>query len=161
MDFLKADIYRKETPFYELGKAAHFVFLITKRTLEGHPDISKDCPRLTPAQSIVMRHLVVEDGASQARLASMSGKDNPSITRILDNMEKQGIVVRERSAEDRRVLKVFLTSKAQRILVQIEPAFGEIADKMFKGFSKDEVEQFRSMCRRVALNCKNELKEDN
>jgi len=161
MGSFETDGYRKEKPFYVLGKAAHLVHLTIKRALEVHPDICRDCPKLTPAQTTVIRQLVVEDGVSQARLATMSGKDNPSITRILDNMEKQGIVVRQRSTEDRRVLKVFLTAKAKRGIVQIEPVFEEITEKIFEGFSHAEVEQFCSMCRRIATNCKKELENKN
>ncbi len=44
----------------------------------------------------------------------------PAITGLIDRLEKQGLVVRRRCTEDRRVVYVEITEKAQGILKQIE-----------------------------------------
>lgn len=100
---------------------------------------------------------MVEDGISQAKLAELSGKDNPGMTRILDNMEKQGIVVRKRSKEDRRVSNVFLTSKAEEVILKMEPVFDELIETVFRDFSLEEIRSFGSMCRRIKENCQKEI----
>ncbi len=149
----------KERPFYHLKQATHYAFLIIKKALDNHPEINRKCPKLTPVQSMVLRHLVVEDGISQAKLAELSGKDNPGMTRILDNMEKQEIVVRKRSAEDRRVSNVFLTPRAEKMILAMEPVFEELVDVAFRDFSLEEMKTFGSMCRRIRENCQKEIEK--
>jgi DNA-binding MarR family transcriptional regulator len=57
----------------------------------------------------VLYHLWKEDGLSQQELCVRSFRDKPSVTRLLDNMEKQGLVKRMPSPSDRRINLVMLT----------------------------------------------------
>ena len=50
-----------------------------------------------------------------ASLASFIGIDAAAITRHLDRLEKQGLLVRERSTTDRRVVNLKLTRKGSRL----------------------------------------------
>lgn len=157
MDLQKHAVRKEERPFFHLKQATHFAHLIIRRILDNHPDIKKHFPRLTPVQTMVLRYLMVEDGISQARLAELSGKDNPGMTRILDNMEKQEMIMRKRSSEDRRVSNVFLTSKAKERITGMEPIFDELMDIVFKDFTVEEIRAFGSLCRRIMKNCQNEI----
>lgn len=159
MDSETLALLKQEKPFFHLKQATHFSFLIMKRALETHPEIAKNCPKLTPVQTLVLRHLMMEDGMSQAELAELSGKDNPGMTRILDNMEKQGIIFRRRSVDDRRVSNVFLTEKAKEIFLMMEPLLDELMMVIFGDFSLEEIEQFGSLCRRIMENCRNEIEK--
>jgi DNA-binding MarR family transcriptional regulator len=44
---------------------------------------------------------------------------NSTVTGIIDRMEREGLVVRARSTEDRRVVKIKLTEKGARIASEI------------------------------------------
>src|SRR5215207_2602243 len=70
---------------------------------------------LTIEQWSVLYHLWKEDGRSQQELCNATFRDKPSITRLIDNLEKLGLVKRVADAKDRRINKVFLTRNAQRL----------------------------------------------
>ncbi|HMO13853.1 MAG TPA: MarR family transcriptional regulator [Pirellulaceae bacterium] len=76
---------------------------------------------LTPSQYNVLRIL---RGADQP-LPSLEIADRliqvvPAITGLIDRLEQQALVKRERSLEDRRVVHVHLTEKARKLLGQID-----------------------------------------
>lgn len=63
----------------------------------------------------VLYHLWKEDGLSQQELCIRSFRDKPSITRLIDNMEKQGLVKRMPSPTDRRKNLVTLTDISRQL----------------------------------------------
>lgn len=69
---------------------------------------------LTVEQWSLILRLLAADGAMQHEIAACSGKDNPSVTRLLDNMEKNGWVSRVACPKDRRVKHVYLTDKSKQ-----------------------------------------------
>ena len=58
-------------------------------------------------------HLWKEDGQSQQELCKATFRDKPSITRLVDNLEKLQLVKRVASTNDRRINRIFLTKLAQ------------------------------------------------
>lgn len=70
---------------------------------------------LTIEQWSVLYHLWKEDGKSQQELCNSTFRDKPSITRLVDNLEKLKLVKRVSSAEDRRINKIYLTPEANTL----------------------------------------------
>jgi DNA-binding MarR family transcriptional regulator len=64
---------------------------------------------LTIEQWSVLYQLWKHDGTSQQELCNMTFRDKPSITRLVDNLEKLQLVKRVPSESDRRINLVFLT----------------------------------------------------
>ncbi len=56
------------------------------------------------------------DGLSMTELANRILASKSGLTRVIDRMEAEGLVRRERPPEDRRVVKVVLTRKGQETL---------------------------------------------
>jgi DNA-binding MarR family transcriptional regulator len=56
-----------------------------------------------------------EDGKSQQELCNATFRDKPSITRLVDNLEKLQLVKRVPSENDRRINLIYLTRPAQRL----------------------------------------------
>lgn len=50
----------------------------------------------------------------------------PDVSRLLDRMDAQGLMTRERDAADRRHVTARITPKGLRLLVQVQPALEEI-----------------------------------
>ncbi len=63
---------------------------------------------LTIEQWSVLYHLWKEDGMSQQELCNATFRDKPSITRLVDNLEKLNLVKRVASENDRRINKIYL-----------------------------------------------------
>ena len=70
---------------------------------------------ITIEQWSVLYHLWKEDCLSQQELCNRTFRDKPSITRLIDNLEKQKLVNRVSSKTDRRINLVCLTETAKEI----------------------------------------------
>ncbi len=70
---------------------------------------------LTIEQWSVLYHLWKQDGISQQELCNATFRDKPSITRLVDNLEKQNLVKRVPSETDRRINLIYLTKQAQKM----------------------------------------------
>ena len=68
---------------------------------------------VTPEQWTVMYYLWSRDGVTQQELCNLTFKDKPSMTRLIDNLEKLGCVVRVPSKNDRRINIIMLTTKGR------------------------------------------------
>src|SRR5687768_6812883 len=70
---------------------------------------------LTIEQWSVLYHLWKQDGISQQELCNATFRDKPSITRLVDNLEKLNLVKRVASENDRRINLIFLSKQAQKL----------------------------------------------
>jgi DNA-binding MarR family transcriptional regulator len=78
---------------------------------------------LTGPQLTVLKLLEGVGDLSLSALSERIRAQNSTVTGIIDRMEREGLVVRARSTEDRRVVNIRLTEKGGRIAraVSIEP----------------------------------------
>src|SRR5690606_12734961 len=51
-----------------------------------------------------------EQGTAVSQIAALTGVKSTSLSRMLNNMEKQGLIYRETDPGDKRSVKIFLTS---------------------------------------------------
>jgi len=64
---------------------------------------------ITPEQWTILLFLSFEDGINQQELANITFKDRPSITRLLDKLEKAALIVRLADKTDKRTNLVYIT----------------------------------------------------
>ncbi|MFZ1858313.1 MAG: MarR family transcriptional regulator, partial [Chitinophagaceae bacterium] len=70
---------------------------------------------ITIEQWSVLYHLWKQEGISQQDLCNATFRDKPSITRLVDNLEKLNLVKRVASENDRRINQIYLTKQAQKL----------------------------------------------
>jgi DNA-binding MarR family transcriptional regulator len=70
---------------------------------------------ITIEQWSVLYHLWKQDGISQQELCNATFRDKPSITRLVDNLEKLNLVKRVPSEHDRRINLIYLTRQSQKL----------------------------------------------
>lgn len=80
------------------------------------------------------------DGISQRRLAEALGVEEPTLVRLLDALQKQGMIERKPHKTDRRVNLVFNTPAAEPVLAAGNALAEQIRDQMFKGVSDADLE---------------------
>ena len=73
---------------------------------------------ITIEQWSVLYHLWKEDGISQQQLCDATFRDKPSMTRLVDNLEKLKLVKRSAAKDDRRKKIVSLTPGAMLLQEQ-------------------------------------------
>ncbi|TAG12869.1 MAG: MarR family transcriptional regulator [Sphingobacteriia bacterium] len=104
---------------------------------------------ITIEQWSVLYHLWKEDGLSQQELCIRTFRDKPSITRLIDNLEKQSLVKRVASPTDRRINLVQLTDAALELQhITIDLANQTMAEALV-GVEKHEIEMVKSVFQRV------------
>ena len=64
--------------------------------------------------------------------------DNGAITRLVDHLENRGFVERERSQQDRRVVKLSITDAGSATLAELTPPFIENLNSALDAFSAEE-----------------------
>ena len=95
---------------------------------------------ITIEQWSVLYHLWKEDGQSQQQLCDATFRDKPSITRLVDNLEKLGLVKRVASKDDRRINKIYLTPEAEKLQEQSMEVANQTLNEALTGVTNGQVE---------------------
>lgn len=74
---------------------------------------------ITVEQWTVMLHLWDKEGITQQEISGCSNKDNPSVCRLIDNLEKRNLVVRVPDQQDRRINRIYLTDKGKAMQTEL------------------------------------------
>ena len=104
---------------------------------------------LTHGQFFMLVALLEEDGAQPSQLADKTALDRPTITGLLDRLERDGWVERRLDPNDRRTLRVHLTSKALGQREDLLAIFETINGQFLQRFSETEWVQFQSFLNRL------------
>jgi DNA-binding MarR family transcriptional regulator len=104
---------------------------------------------ITIEQWSILYHLWKEDGQNQQQLCDKTFRDKPSITRLLHNLEKQGLVERRASETDKRVNYIFLSSTAKDLQNQTIEIANQTMDEALVGITKDEIETVKNVLQKV------------
>jgi DNA-binding MarR family transcriptional regulator len=110
---------------------------------------------ITIEQWSVLYHLWKEDGISQQQLCEATFRDKPSITRLIDNLEKLGLVKRKAHKSDRRINKIYVTEQA----LLLQEASMEVANKTLnealEGVTNGQIEIAKEVLNKVYENLSN------
>jgi DNA-binding MarR family transcriptional regulator len=104
---------------------------------------------LTIEQWSVLYHLWKQDGASQQELCNATFRDKPSITRLVDNLEKLNLVKRVSDEKDRRINKIYLTKNAQKLQDETMQLAEETLNEALSGVPADQVEMCKEVLQKV------------
>jgi DNA-binding MarR family transcriptional regulator len=118
---LREEIQQKQ-PFRSLEQEAHLNIVRTAAVLTDQFEQLLAPFGITPSQYNVLRIL---RGSEPKGLCRNEVRDRmltrmPDMTRLLDRMERAGLVVRTRGTEDRRLVSTGITEKGRQILDQLE-----------------------------------------
>lgn len=74
----------------------------------------------------VLAILWQQDGINQQELADQTVKDKASMTYLIDNIVRRGLVYRQEDGSDRRNKLIFLTDEGRQLKQQIQPWLDEM-----------------------------------
>ncbi|HLA52091.1 MAG TPA: MarR family transcriptional regulator [Flavitalea sp.] len=109
---------------------------------------------LTIEQWSVLYQLWKQDGSSQQELCQRTFRDKPSITRLVDNLEKGQLVKRVPSAADRRINLVYLTKQGLKLEEQAMELAEETLNEALSGISSEHINLCKEILQRVYDNLK-------
>jgi len=129
-------------------------FLLTRAKLQLLDDLDKELEPLdiTAAQFVILVRLSEEDVASASGLCRGVSYDPGAMTRMIDRLEKKGLVRRVRRGDDRRKVDLELTAEGKAVRPKLIAAVVKVLNHRLRGFSKAEVEQFTGFLRRMVAN---------
>ncbi|TAH01711.1 MAG: MarR family transcriptional regulator [Sphingobacteriales bacterium] len=103
----------------------------TQRFKEANFDITVD-------QWHILKHLDIDNVKNQSDLAELTGKDHPTITRIIDLLCKKNLTERKPHPKDRRSFLVTLTEEGQNTVKQLTPLVATIRMKAWENLSEHD-----------------------
>lgn len=115
---------------------------------------------LTGPQLTVVKLLESIEDLSLSELSERIRAQNSTVTGIIDRMEREGLVVRERSKEDRRVVKIRLTDKGAELArdIPVEPM--EVFRQALSSLTKDEVRDLLRILAKLTKKAKTIIRRD-
>ncbi|BFG75127.1 MarR family transcriptional regulator [Paraburkholderia terrae] len=90
---------------------------------------------LTTQQIGVILLLSCGRATTPFELSRAMSYDSGSMTRMLDRLEKKGLIARSRSDKDRRIVKLGLTAQGQQAASQLPEIGADVLNEQLRGFS--------------------------
>ncbi len=87
---------------------------------------------------------------SQRELQERSGISSAALSEVLSKLEGEGLIVRERSEEDRRQMQIALTEEGTRRAVQLKAVFDQFEVECLSCLSDDEQVELLGLLDRLA-----------
>jgi MarR family transcriptional regulator for hemolysin len=101
---------------------------------------------LSQARWLVLLHLArFQEPPTQRELAQSVAVEGPTLARLLDSLESQGLVQRQAVLEDRRAKKIVLCDTALPLIQKIEAIATSLRVELFEGIAEDDLR----VCMRV------------
>jgi MarR family transcriptional regulator, organic hydroperoxide resistance regulator len=91
-----------------------------------------------PSHGAILRQLSVYGPLPMGRLADLIDRTRPTVTALVNKLERHGYVKRMADPDDSRVVKVRLTDRAVALAEEFEQVSEMMREKVFKGFSLAE-----------------------
>jgi DNA-binding MarR family transcriptional regulator len=109
---------------------------------------------ISPEQWTILLSLWEKDGITQQDLCNATFKDKPSMTRLIDNMEKQHLVVRISDKKDKRTNLVYLTKTGRELESQSFKIAISTLHEALQGISVEELKIGQEVLRKIFTNTK-------
>jgi DNA-binding MarR family transcriptional regulator len=107
---------------------------------------------LSAAQFIVIASLAGDERKSASDLCKGISYDAGAMTRMLDRLEGKGLIRRNRSPEDRRLVHLELTDEGRAAYPRMRELSLAVANRFLRGFSKAEARQLEGLLGRMLEN---------
>lgn len=104
---------------------------------------------LTISQFGVLEALYHLGPMNQSEIGNKLLRSGGNITLVIDNLEKQGLVKRQRDHEDRRMVIVTLTDKGRQLISRIFPQHLRAIVKELSILTPQEQELLGDLCRKL------------
>lgn len=112
---------------------------------------------LTGPQLSVLKILEATGDLSLTELSERMSAKNSTITGIVDRMERDGLVVRDRSSTDRRVILIRATAKGLDLARSVPVSAMELFTAALASLAPEEQENLRRLVLKVAERVREEI----
>ena len=143
--------------FYEPGQypAEQSVGYLLNKVLSSilsQADARLAAYKLTYAQWIPLYKLFKQDGCTPIAMARDLSVDPAALTRSLTRLETKGLLRRERSTQDRRVVHLWLTDEGRAVAEHVPGVLADVLNGHLSGFSHGEWQLLLQLLTRMLAN---------
>jgi len=116
------------------------IFLLAKAYQRAHGNFKKRLHSygLTPIQHLILEALWQEDGLSAGDIGKKLVLDGATLSGVLDRMASGGWILKESDAEDKRILRIFMTPKCRELQPKLSEARDRTNEDLLKPFTVEE-----------------------
>lgn len=107
---------------------------------------------ITPEQWVILVRLWEEDGRTQTDLGESTYRDRPTMSRILDGMERRDLVERRADPKSARAWRIHLTAHGRALEKKLVPVARDLVARSLEGVSKADLATTRKTLQRVFAN---------
>lgn len=138
-----------------IGLAQFAPYLVNSLAARWNGRILEDLRplRLTTAKMRALAVLSLHDGLTVGEVALLAVTEQPTMSRTLAALERQGLVRREAPEEDGRTRIVRVTEAGRAAFARFWPTMHGRFQAMFAGIDPDEYDAFVSTLHKVLANC--------
>jgi DNA-binding MarR family transcriptional regulator len=104
---------------------------------------------VTAEQWNIIRHLYEEEGLSQREIGDKAAKDKPNVTRMLDALEKKGLLRRRPDSRDRRKYRLYLTPAGRDLHDRLFPLAQELRRRVRRHLSPEEADLLKGILNKI------------
>lgn len=124
---------------------------LTFRTIAG------EGLEITPDQWLILYHLWEEDGLTICQLAEKAKKDIANVSRIVDKLQHQNYVIKQRNQHDQRKMLVHVLPKGYSIRASVHRCCGTALSQVFQDISPEEQQLLSDLLTRLEKNIEQKL----
>jgi DNA-binding MarR family transcriptional regulator len=134
---------KQSKPFAEIEEEVHVSIARTAALLERAVAKQLRPHGLTPTQYNVLRILrgAGPTGLCRNELGDRLVTPVPDVTRLLDRMAEQKLIARQRSDEDRRLVRTYLTPRGLELVNQLDGDIRAAHRARLADFSREELKR--------------------
>jgi DNA-binding MarR family transcriptional regulator len=103
-------------------------------------------------QEMILFQLWIEEGIPQSQLAACMEVEPPTATKMLQRMERTGLIERKPDPEDARVSRVFLTERGRALEQPVLDVWRQLEARTVSGLSLTEQTLLRRLLLQVSTN---------
>lgn len=106
-------------------------------------------------QEMVLLQLWQQDGLTQRELAEQLCVEAPTVTRMLQRMQRCGLIERRSDPEDRRVSRVYLTERSSEMQPAVQQCWANLEARVLAGISSEERLLLHGLLTKMLANLQN------
>jgi DNA-binding MarR family transcriptional regulator len=110
-----------------------------------HAALAKADVKLNIAQAGILFLLEQKDMRNMSELGKIVDIDNSAVTRLIDYLEKNGLVERKVDSDNRRAILIHITPKGIEVMENAKKIIRGINEEVKQGFTPEEIETYQKV----------------
>ncbi len=107
---------------------------------------------ITRVQWIALYYVKTRSKISQRDLSNLMYIMDSSAGRLIDRLERDGLIQRERNTEDRRVIYLELTDKGDKLITDLMPLGIQFNNDLMEGIDDEEIRIYEKVLNKMLSN---------